>query len=141
MSANEPANATANDSTNASTSESVSARPVKKISRDDIEWYIEARKDVFGDPDTFGVAMIVAYLHKELPVTVDYILSMQGELDMHLPRKMIEKFLGKWFNKGYVEMAGAGYAPTKKMFSALELDGITEERLDKLADALYGKKS
>jgi hypothetical protein len=141
MSANEPANATANDSTNASTSESASARPVRKIDKEEIEMYMSARGDVFGDPDKFGVAMIVAYVHRELPVTVEYISSSQNEIGMHLTRKRIEKFLEKWLNKGYVERSEAGYVPTKKMILALKADGITKESLDRMAEALYRTKS
>lgn len=137
MSANEPANAAANVNAKASSDE----KQARKIDREELEMYMAARGDVFGDPDKFGVAMIVTYVHRETPVTVEYIFSSQGEIGMHLTRKKIEKFLEKWLNKGYVERSEAGYVPTKKMILALKADGITEERLDRMADALYGTKS
>lgn len=100
--------------------------------------YMEDSRNVFGYPDRFGVSAIIAYLHAEdIPVTVDYTHSFQGNIGMSLSRQEIEEILIDLKKKGYVEGSlETGFTATDKLYLALEKDGVTEQNLTKLADVL-----
>jgi hypothetical protein len=102
----------------------------------DIRAYAEDRANVLDDPDRFGVAVIVAFVHMSPGVTVDKILANQQDLDMSLSRKEIVSIVKDLVSKGYFSPSETGFLATKKLMSALERDGVTEERLIRLDKAL-----
>lgn len=102
--------------------------------------YMEDRENVFGDPDRFGLAVILAFYHGSY-VTVGYAFSKQQDLGMNLPRKKIKGIFEEWVSKGYAEHANSSaYKAAPKLIAALEKDGVTEKRLSRLADALLTQR-
>ena len=100
--------------------------------------YIKDCKHVLDDPDRFGLAMIVAFIREDnLPIPVGNIFYRQKQLEMSMSKRRIESVLRDWQKNGYAEMAGNGYLPTNKLTSALGKEGVTEEKLNRLADVLY----
>lgn len=99
--------------------------------------YLEDRDNVFGDPNRFGLASIITYLHQSDGVTIDYLMEYQKKIDMNLLKDEIEEILDDWIKKKYVT-----YNPhkrikaTKKMIDALKKDGVTPETLSRFADFL-----
>jgi len=110
-----------------------------KIDPAQLDSYIEDRKNVFGDPSRFGLAVLVAFIHNPSAVTIEYVLRRQHDLGLSLSEKEIRSILSDWQEKGYVQKRPEGYFATQRMLDALEKDGITEEKLDTMADALYSE--
>lgn len=111
--------------------------PNDRLNRaDDIVAYVEDRYNVLDDPDRFGVAVIVAFVHFSPEVTIDEILARQQYLDMSLSREEIGKITNDLASKGYLNTHRAGFVATEKLMTALERDGVTKERLIRLGEAL-----
>ena len=112
---------------------------------EEIKLYAEDMRNVFGDPDRFGLAYLLVFRGKTSFKQNDYavfeignIQQIQGDIGMDLPAKDIESVLKDWVAKGYALARGTGYLATDKLRMALEKDGVTKSSLNRMANALYG---